>query len=127
MHEVSNHDRLIARCRAEEDTLAEVRCVLRNALLRRGLGDIFVPGQLQSCRLVTDPKSGSTSLVGEWRKHAGNQVIGSVVIHDNGELFAELDVLQPSPSDPNMRVDAVVAFGQAGALHTELRMTPAPS
>jgi hypothetical protein len=125
MNQASNYENLMARCRAEEDTLAEVRCVLRNALLRRGLDDIAVPGQLQSCRLVMDPNNGTTSLVGEWRKHHGNKVIGSVVIHANGELFAELDVLQPSPSDPNVRVDAVVAFGQPGALHTELRITPA--
>ena len=124
MHHESNLDNLIARCRAEEDTLAEVRCVLRNELLRSGLHDIPVPGQLQSCRLVEDPKDGTTSLVGEWRKHRG-QVIGSVVIHASGQLFAELGVLQPSPTDPSMRVDAVVAFGQPGSLHTELRLTRA--
>ncbi|MET0389787.1 MAG: hypothetical protein ABW321_27690 [Polyangiales bacterium] len=114
---------LIARCRAEEDTLAEVRCVLRNQLLRSGLADIEVPQQLQSCRLITDPNDGSTTLVGEWRKQRG-KVIGSVVIHENGELFAELGVLQPAPDNPRMRVDRVVAFGAAGALQAELRMTP---
>lgn len=125
MNQASNDDNLLARCRAEEDALTEVRCVLRNALMRGGLHDIPVPAQLQRCRLVTDPNDGSTSLVGEWRMQRGHKLIGSVVIHANGELFAELDVLQPSPSDPGMRVDAVVAFGQPGALHTELRMTPA--
>lgn len=125
MHQASNDDDLLARCRAEEDALNEVRCVLRNALLRRGLDDIPVPGQLQRCRLVTDPNDGSTSLVGEWRVEHGHKLLGSVVIHANGELFAELDVLQPSPLDPNMRVDAIVAFGQPGALHTELRVTRA--
>jgi len=116
---------LIARCRAEEDTLSEVRCVLRNQLLRAGLADIDVPAQLQSCRLITD-KDGSTSLVGEWRKQRG-KVIGSVVIHENGELFAELGVLQPAPNDPRMRVDSVVAFGAPGSLQAELRLTPARS
>lgn len=111
---------LIARCRAEEDTLTEVRCVLRNQLLRSGLDDIDVPRQLQSARLVKDPKDGTTSLVGEWRRHRG--VIGQVVIHENGSLFAELGVQQPSPSDPQVRVDSVVAFGEAGALQAELRM-----
>ena len=117
-----NND-LLARCRAEEDTLTEVRCVLRNQLLRSGLADIDVPAQLQSCRLITD-QDGSRSLVGEWRKQRG-RIIGSVVIHENGELFAELGVLQPAPNDPRMRVDSVVAFGAAGALHAELRMTAA--
>ena len=124
MNQESNHASLIERCRVEEDTLAEVRCVLRNELLRSGLDDIQVPGQLQSCRLVKDPSDGTTSLVGEWRKHHG-KVIGSVVIHASGQLFAELGVLQPSPTDPKVRVESIVAFGQPGSLHTELRVTPA--
>lgn len=116
---------LIARCRAEEDTLTEVRCVLRNHLLRSGLEDIDVPRQLQSARLVKDPESGTTSLVGEWRRHSG--VIGKVVIRESGELFAELGVRKPSPKDPQLRVDAVVAFGAPGALQTELRVAPVKS
>ena len=123
MRELLIDNDLIARCRAEEDTLTEVRCVLRNQLLRSGLADIDVPAQLQSCRLITD-QDGSTSLVGEWRRQRG-RVIGSVVIHQNGELFAELGVLQPAPNNPRMRVESVVAFGEAGALQAELRMTPA--
>ena len=113
---------LIARCRAEEDTLTEVRCVLRNHLLRSGLDDIDVPKQLQSARLVKDPKSGTTSLVGEWRRQRG--VIGTIVIHENGELFAELGVQRPAPHDPQKRVGSVVAFGEPGRLQTELRMAP---
>jgi hypothetical protein len=115
---------LIARCRAEEDTLAEVRCVLRNQLLRSGLDDIDMPRQLQSARLVKDP-NGTTSLVGEWRRQRG--VIGTVVIHENGELFAELGVRRPAPNDPQLRVDSVVAFGNAGSLQAELRMAPTKS
>ena len=34
MRELLIDNDLIARCRAEEDTLTEVRCVLRNQLLR---------------------------------------------------------------------------------------------
>lgn len=124
MDQDPNDPNLIARCRAEEDTLAEIRCVLRNELLRRGLTDITVPGQLQTCRLITDPDDGSVTLVGEWRRHRG-KVIGSVQIHANGELFAELGVLQPAPHDPSQRVQSVVAFGHPGALHTELRLVPA--
>jgi hypothetical protein len=116
---------LIQRCRAEEDTLTEVRCVLRTQLLRSGLDDIDVPRQLQSARLVKDPKNGTTSLVGEWRRQRG--VIGTVVIHENGELFAELGVRRPAPNDPQLRVDSVVAFGNAGSLRTEVRMAPTKS
>jgi hypothetical protein len=117
-------DALIARCRAEEDTLAELRAVLRNQLLRSGLPDIAVPEQLQACWLVRDPYDGSTSLVGEWRK-GRDKLIGSVVIHANGQLIAELDVLRPLPGKKDCLVDAVVAFGRPGELHAELRLMPA--
>jgi hypothetical protein len=100
--------------------LADVRCALRNHLLRAGLQDIDVPRQLQSARLVKDPKDGTLTLVGEWRKH--RDVIGQVVIHEDGRLFAELGVHQPAPGNPQERIDAVVAFGEPGELRTELRM-----
>jgi len=115
---------LIARCRAEEDALVEVVCVLRNRLLRSGLEDIQVPGLPQRLSLVKDPYDGTVTLVGEWRRHR-DKVVGSVVIHENGQLYAELDVLRPLPSDPNWFVDAVVAFGMPGDLATELRLTAA--
>jgi hypothetical protein len=117
-------DSLIARCRQEEDTLAELRCVLRNQLLRAGLDDIQVPAQLQNCRLARDPYDGSSSLVGEWRMGRG-KLLGSVVIHANGQLLAELYVTEPLPRDSAWLVDAVVAFGKPGALNAELRLMPA--
>lgn len=119
-----NQTDLLARCRHEQDTLVEVACALRNQLLRAGLPDIVVPAQPQSCRLARDPYDGTTSLVGQWRKRPG-KTIGSIVIHENGQLFAELDVLLSHPQDASSFVDAVVVFGTTGALHTELRITPA--
>lgn len=115
---------LLERCRHEADTLVEVACVLRNRLLRSGLPDVVLPAQPQRCRLVKDPYDGGSTLIAEWRK-SQNKVIGSVVIHENGQLFAELDVLLPHPNDPSWFVDAVVAFGTPGELRTELRLTPA--
>jgi hypothetical protein len=114
---------LLARLRMEQDALVEISCVLRNRLLRSGLPDIRVPEQPQRVSLVRDPCDGGTTLVGEWRR--GNKVIGSVVIHENGQVFAELDVLLPLASDERWFVDAVVTFGFAGQLQTELRLTPA--
>lgn len=124
--EPSSQQRLLDRCRHEEDTLVEVACVLRNRLLRSGLPDVTLPAQPQRCRLVRDPYDGSSTLIAEWRKSQGKP-LGSVVIHENGQLFAELDVLQPLPHDPSWFVDAVIAFGTPGELRTELRLTPALS
>lgn len=115
---------LIARCREEEDALVEINCVLRNRLLRSGLSDISMPAQPQRCSLVKDPCDGSITLVGEWRRQR-DKVIGMVLIRENGQVYAELDVLLPLPSDPNWFVDAVVAFGMPGNLKTELRLTAA--
>ena len=115
---------LLDRCRREADTFVEVACVLRNRLLRSGLHDVVLPTQPQRCRLVRDPYDGKTTLVGEWLKSRG-KVIGSIAIHDNGQLFAELDVLQLLPRDATWFVDAVVAFGSTGSLRSELRLTPA--
>lgn len=115
---------LLDRCRREADAIVDVVCTLRNKLLRAGLPDVELPSQPQSCRLVRDPYDSTLTLVGEWRKPRG-KVIGSVVIHENGQLFAELDVLRPWPKDASWFVDAVVAFGTAGDLHAELRLTPA--
>jgi len=115
---------LVRRCRAEEDALVEVACVLRNRLLRSGLEDIPIPSQPQRCSLVKDPYDGSITLVGEWRRQR-DKVIGSVMIHENGQVYAELDVLRPLPHDATWFVDAVIAFGFPGNLQTELRLTAA--
>ncbi|MEY4581778.1 MAG: hypothetical protein RL701_6481 [Pseudomonadota bacterium] len=119
-----NCEKLIARVREEEDALVEITCVLRNRLLRSGLEDIHVPAQPQRCSLVKDPYDGSITLVGEWRRQR-DKVIGTVLIHQNGQVYAELDVLRPLPNDDTWFVDAVVAFGTPGNLRTELRLTAA--
>jgi hypothetical protein len=82
---------LIARCSAEEETLAEVRYVLRTGLLRAGLEDIPVPAQLQNAHLRRDLSDGGLALVGEWRRPRDHP-LGAVVIHESGRLFAELYV-----------------------------------
>jgi hypothetical protein len=122
---VQIEDELMARCRAEEDTLAEVRYVLRTELLRAGLTDIKLHAQLQNCRLVPDPNDGTATLVGEWRKQHG-KVIGSIQIRQNGEILAELGVRQLAPHNPGLRVDRVIVSGMPGSLQTELRFVPAP-
>lgn len=112
---------LIARCRAEEETLAEVRYVLRSGLLRIGLDDISVPAQLQNAHLRRDLSDGGLALVGEWRRPRDKR-LGAVVIHESGRLFAELFVGKPLPCDALLLVDAVAVFGTAGQLAVELQL-----
>lgn len=123
MTESNELEALLARLRAEQDVLVEIACVLRNRLLREGLSDVCVPSEPQRCSLQRDPCDGSRSLVGEWHQN-GNRRVGSLVIHENGQLYAERDVFMPLPRDTSLLVDAVVVFGSAGELHSELRLTP---
>jgi hypothetical protein len=123
MNDEQSKDDLIARCRVEEDALAEVRGVLRTALVRAGFDDVRMPEQLQNARLLRDPDDRSTSLVGEWRDQRG-AAIGSVVIYENGDLFGELDVQRPHPRDRSRLLQTVVTFGRPGQLQTELRFAP---
>lgn len=108
----------------EESTFVEVANLLREHLLHSGLPDLIRTVQLQPCRVSRDACASSGKLVAQWRKHNG-KIIGSVVLHENGQLFAELDVLMLLPRDPSWLVDAVVAFGRLGELRGELRVTPA--
>ena len=117
-------DPLIARCKAEADTLAELRCALRNKLARSGLEDVQIPEQLQSCTLAKDPFDGSTSLIGEWRSGRG-KALGSIVIHESGQLLAELYIAEPLPNDATWLVDSVEAFGTSGQVRAALRLVPA--
>lgn len=112
---------LVARCRAEEETLAEVRLVLRSGLFRAGLRDIPVPAQLQNAHLRRDLCDGGLALVGQWRRPR-DKPLGAVVIHESGRLFAEFYVQQPLPSDDRLVVDAVAVFGCTGTLAVELHM-----
>lgn len=73
--------------------------------------------------LREDPYDRSQALHAEWRS-AGGALLGSLVLHADGQLFAEFDVLRPHPGRSQWLVEAVTAWGRAGALKSELRLLP---
>jgi hypothetical protein len=93
-----------------------------------GLGVAGVPapevGRL-AFRLQRDPASGWETLVGEWRDNP-RQRQGQVLLHGDGSLFAEYDVLQPHPHRPGWFIEAMTAWGRGDRILSEARLLPMP-
>jgi len=74
--------------------------------------------------LREDAYERSQSLYAEWRTPGGGY-LGSVLVHGDGQAFAEFDVLLPHPRKPDWVIEAATAWGYRGALKSELRLLPA--
>jgi len=107
-------------------SLALVQAALIAELEKRGLGHLSdrIPEQLSSHQMQTDPYDGSRTFSGEWRA-AGGARLGSVLIHQGGQVFAEFDVLVSHPTDERWFVEAVTTWGNTDNLKSELRLLPA--
>lgn len=107
-------------------SLDQIQAALVAELERAGLGHLQdrIPPQLSSHQMQTDPFDGSQSFAGEWRNAAGTK-LGSVLIHQGGQVFAEFDVLVPHPTDERWFVEGVTTWGTAQQLKSELKLLPA--
>ena len=76
------------------------------------------------CELREDPYDHSQSLYAEWRT-AGGGYRGSILVHGDGQAFAEFGVLLAHPRRPAWVIEAATAWGRRGALKSELRLLPA--
>ena len=74
--------------------------------------------------LREDPYDHSQTLYAEWRSERGGY-LGSILVHGDGQAFAEFDVLLPHPRKPRWVIEAATAWGRGGALKSELRLLPA--
>lgn len=95
---------------------------LREAGLDQGLAVSGTPPARVELR--EDSYDHSQSLYAEWRTPGGGY-LGSVLIHGDGQAFAEFDVLLPHPGKPKWVIEAATAWGYRGALKSELRLLPA--
>ena len=114
-----------ARLAIEHQTLEAVWTALRQTLAKQGFGNALsvIPRKLSRCELRRDAFDGSESFFGEWRNDEG-KLLGSVLIHAEGQVFAEFDVLKPHPTDRSWFVEAVTAWGNRNAIKSELRLLP---
>jgi hypothetical protein len=113
------------RLEAERPTLEAVWNTLRQTLALQGFGDAMsaIPRKLSRYELRRDAYDGSESLYGEWRTDEG-KLLGTILVHATGQVFAEFDVLRPHPSDRRWFVEAVTAWGSRGAIKSELKLLP---
>ena len=119
-------DSLQARVAAEHPRLEQVVAALTSELERQGLSAAAqrVPAHCDRHQVQTDPFDGTQSLLGEWLDPQGHR-LGSVILHQGGQLFAEFDVLLPHPTRRQWFVEAVTAWGDDNTLRAELRLLPA--
>ncbi|ACR14419.1 hypothetical protein [Teredinibacter turnerae] len=118
-------DLITERLQRDWPVVCEIWQALRGALDAVGLQDKLPaePAAFTRTELKKDPFDSSESLSGEWL--VNGQLIGSVIVHENGQAYAEYDVVQPHPSKPQWFIEATTAWGKSGALASELRLLPA--
>lgn len=114
------------RLRSEHETIKSVWSALRQTLLAQGFDDTMSahPRHLSRYELRRDTFDDSESFYGEWRS-ANAQLQGTVLIHANGQVYAEFDVLKPHPTNQLWFVEAVTAWGRNKTLKSELKIMPA--
>lgn len=110
----------------EQATVAEAKVALQKELAKYGLAELLenVKEELVRLQLRRDSFDGSYSFYGEWQANSGAK-IGTILIHEGGQVFAEFDVTQPHPTDKRWFVEAVNIWGKKGAMKAELKLLPA--
>lgn len=118
-------DALATRVQVEAPVLAEIWQALHNRLQRAGFAESAGQGHELGLReLRRDPFDGSEALYSEWRGLDGRR-LGTALIRADGNVYAELDVIKPHPTDGRWFVEGVTAWGKQGAIKTELKLLPA--
>ena len=117
---------LAERCDLEAPVLQEIWDAFFVSLNKAGFADLQLgkADEFGARELRKDPFDGSEALYSEWRGLDGRR-IGNALIRADGNLYAELDVIQPHPTDQRWFVEGVSAWGSKGAIKTELKLLPA--
>lgn len=122
---ISGENALEARAQTEAPVLAEIWQSLQHRLQHAGFAVMPEQGDEFGLReLRRDPFDGSEALYGEWRGLDGRR-LGNVLIRPDGNVYAELEVVKPHPTDVRWFVESVTAWGKRGAIKTELKLLPA--
>jgi hypothetical protein len=105
---------------------AEAVCAaLRAQVARLGLSIGDEPVWLAATvELTRDPFTQASSLVATWR---GGQRFGTATFFPDGRVFAEYQVLQALPKDPEQFVEAVQVWGTPDALRGDAVIVAFPA
>ncbi|MYM62480.1 hypothetical protein [Pseudomaricurvus sp. HS19] len=119
-------ERLQERLAAEQGAIAALRTGLQAALSKLGFDDKAgaIDEPLVNPELRRDSYEGTDSLFAEWRTPSG-ALLGYLLIHGAGQIYAEYDVLAAHPTKSQWFIEAVTAWGSAEAVKTEPRLLPA--
>jgi hypothetical protein len=117
---------LAQRLEQARPLLAEVWVALGGCLERAGVGQSLAVAGTSHSRgeLREDPFDHSIASYVEWRGAHG-ELLGSILLTGDGQVYAEFDLLLPHPGKPRWVIEAVTAWGRPGALKSELRLLPA--
>ncbi|GAB1260403.1 hypothetical protein [Aurantivibrio plasticivorans] len=114
--------KLNERLASDQPTIEKICAALVAQLKKYGfdnkadvLAQPMVNGELRK-----DPYDGAESLYAEWRS-ANGDLLGHVMIHDSGQLYAEFDIVAPHPTDKRWFIESITAWGSAEAIKTELQ------
>jgi len=114
-------------CDALRSEIDEVCSTFRSVLLGMGFeGDHAAMPAFGQCTLsaVNDDYDGEERITGSWVDADGRQ-LAHFIRYANGSMFAEKDVLQPHPTQPEHFVEAIEVWGRPGQLKHEARLLPA--
>ena len=119
-------DELASRLASEQANIEKVRDVLKAQFERYGFSEPLaaIEDPMVNPDLRKDSFDGSQSLYTEWRTPSG-ALLGYILIHGGGQIYAEFDVLKPHPTKPQWVIEAITAWGDADNIKAEPRLLPA--
>ncbi len=123
---VSPGDALQHRLQREQQTLERICEVMIAELERFGFTDLMsaINEPMVNPELRKDSFDGSESLFIEWRTPTG-ALLGYVLIHGGGQIYAEFDVLKPHPKKPQWVIEAITVWGTEAEIKADPRLLPA--
>ncbi|MFV8818367.1 hypothetical protein [Haliea sp. E17] len=124
--QLRDSDELLQRMELERPTIAQLRDALQAQMRRYGFEDLVgrLAEPLVNPELRKDCFDGSVSLFAEWRTESG-ALLGYLLIHGGGQIYAEFDVLRAHPTKPQWVIEAMTAWGSPDQVKAEPRLLPA--
>lgn len=121
-----NADELQLRLLAEHATIEAIRAALIADCQRYQCQELIeaIEQPLVNPELRKDSFDGQQSLFAEWRTPSG-ALLGYLLIHGGGEVYAEFDVLKPHPTKPQWVIEALSVWGAAGEIKSDPKLLPA--
>ena len=107
---------------SNEQRIREICAEIEQAYRKAGFSGDLIQGIQYS--LVKDDFSGEFSLQGVWNNASGYRQ-GMLLLHPDGNCFAEYDVIKPHPHKKQWFVEAITVWGKDADIKSEPKLIPA--